>query len=288
MANTAADGFKEFIDRLVPSSSERAKAASHRQTIYDKLDASFGLYRMFQTGSFKHGTGVSGYSDVDYFVSLKTERPSLSSSTLTAARDRLQQRFPSTYIRVARPAVVLEFGSGYERVEIIPAYANITVADSMRFWIPGLTSEWLESTPESHLSYVNTCNELPSPGAAKAFVRVVKAWKYYKNVPISSFYLEMRAATYMARQKSDIYAYDLPYFLNELAANGLAAMSDPTGETGRIAAYSSDASRIDALSKLETAKSRATKALDFHKEGETRKAFAQWDLLFDGHFPAYY
>lgn len=94
MARTAADGFDTFLGWLTPSAAEREKASSHRASIYAKLNDRFGLYRMFESGSFKHGTGVSGHSDVDYFASLKSDRPSLSSSTLTAVKNALQERFP--------------------------------------------------------------------------------------------------------------------------------------------------------------------------------------------------
>ncbi|MDQ0212896.1 SMODS domain-containing nucleotidyltransferase [Arthrobacter bambusae] len=289
MAKTVDEAFSIFIDRLIPSATERSKAASHRQAIYDKLDNRFGLYRMFESGSFKHGTGISGKSDVDYFVSLKTTRPTYASSTLTAVRDALKERFPSTYIHTSRPAVVLEFGQGYERVEIIPAYADLSTDDGMRFDIAGVATEWMESTPEAHLKYVNACNDKAGvKGGAKQLARLAKAWKYYRNVPISSFYLEMRAAQHMATQFSVIYPLDFCYFLNSLNRHLLADMNDPTGNTGRIKACSSEANYIDARSKLATAVARANKAVELSKAGRASEAFAQWDLVFDGRFPAYY
>lgn len=289
MAKTVDEAFNIFIDRLIPSESERSKAASHRQTIYNKLDSEFGLYRMFESGSFKHGTGISGKSDVDYFVSLKTPRPTYASSSLAAVRDALKERFPYTYIHTSRPAVVLEFGQGYERVEVIPAYADVSTDDGMRFDIAGVSTEWMESTPEAHLKYVNSCNNKTGvKGGAKQLARLAKAWKYYRNVPISSFYLEMRAAQYMATQSSIIYPMDLCFFLNSLQRSSLADMNDPTGKTGRIKACSSEANYIDARSKLATAAVRANKALELNKNGKISEAFDQWDLVFNGNFPAYY
>lgn len=290
MATTVGAGFKEFLVDITPSSTERAKASSHRASIQAKLDDKFGLYRMFESGSFKHGTGVSGHSDVDYFVSLKTTRPVYSSSTLTAVRDALVERFPSTYIHSSRPAVVLEFGQGYERVEVIPAYYKDRVAASgnAKFSIPGVIEEWLESTPETHLKYVNDCNnKVGVKGGAKALARLAKAWKYYRNVPISSFYLEMRAAAYMATQSSIIYPLDVHYFFNSLQRSGLADMNDPTGATGRIHACSSEANLQDAISKLDRAVNRAKLAVEYDKAGNASGAFDQWDRFFNYEFPTY-
>ena len=209
---------------------------------------------------------------------------------LSSVREALKERFPSTYVHVARPAVVLEFGQGYERIEVIPAFRKGTAADgNAKFEIPGVIGEWLESSPESHLKYVTGINSRPTiKSGAKGLARLTKAWKYYRNVPISSFYLEMRAAAYMATQKSVIYPLDVSYFLNSLQHNDLAAMNDPTGSTGRIIACSSDANFREARSRLDTAVRRTAWAIHYDKNGQTEKAFEQWDLLFAGKFPSCY
>jgi hypothetical protein len=98
----------------------------------------------------------------------------------------------------------------------------------------------------------------------------------------------MRSAAYIRQQKTVIYWIDLYILLLELERIGLAAMNDPTGTTGRIEACSSDANKKDALSKLSTAVTRALKAYEAEKAGNLKEAFAQWDLLFNGKFPAYY
>jgi len=288
MAKTASAGFTQFLNWLTPSDAERTKASLHRASIDAKLEQKFGLYKMFESGSFKHGTGVSGKSDVDLFASLESARPTLSTSTLTAVKLTLQERFPSTYIHVSRPAVVLEFGGGYERVEVIPSYAAENHDVGMRYKIPGVTSEWMDSTPKAHLDYVNASNKAPVQGGAKGLARLLKAWKYYRNVPISSFYLEMRAAEYMRGQSSLYYYMDLYYVLNSLKSHNLAAMNDPTGKTGRIYACSSDANFSDARSKLVTAVNRAKRGMDSTQNDELKDAFEAWDLLFAGEFPAYY
>lgn len=287
MAPSAADGFNTFLGWVTPSAADRENAATHRASIQSKLNDTYGLYRMFQSGSFSHGTGVKGYSDVDYFASLKSAQPQRSSSILDSVKNTLQARFPHTTIRIARPAVVLEFGGGYETVEVIPAYAQRSVDGNMKFLIPGVSTEWLESTPEAHLKYVNACNERPSKGKAKSFARLIKAWKYFRSAPISSFYLEMRAAAYIAQQSDVVYAYDLYYFLKELQDTDLAAMNDPTGATGRIQPCSSDTTKQDALSRLATAVRRAHNAVEAYQNSNDESAFYYWNQLFNGEFPAY-
>lgn len=290
MAKTVPEAFNAYLTRLTPSATERSKASSHRSSIESKLEDKFGLYRMYESGSWKHGTGISGKSDVDYFISLKSSKPVLGSSALEAVKNAMQERFPSTYIHVSRPGVVLEFGGGYERVELIPAYPDVKLDNgAMRYDIPGVTTEWMESAPEAHLAYVNACNNKQAvKGGAKELARLVKAWKYQRNVPISSFYLEMRAAQYMNSESSISYGIDLKRLFESLLGNSLADMNDPTGSTGRIQPCSSDANYKDALSKLQTATTRARNAVETNAAGKVGEAFAWWDLVFDGAFPAYY
>lgn len=290
MAKTAAEGFSQFVSRITPSNAERAATSSHRASILAKLESKYTLFRMFESGSFSHGTGVKGNSDVDYFISLNQTRPQYSSTILNSVRDTLKERFPSTYIHVSRPAVVLEFGSGYERVEIIPAYPEAKAnGTEMRFRIPGITTEWIWSTPEAHSKYVSGVNgKAGIKGGAKSLARMVKCWKYERNVPISSFYLEMRAAQYMDSQSSISWPFDIKFFLNRLLDHSLAAMNDPSGQTGRIEACSSDANKQDALSKLKTAAARADRALEHYEAGRISQAFDEWNLLWNYEFPSYY
>jgi hypothetical protein len=144
----------------------------------------------------------------------------------------------------------------------------------------------MTSAPEEHLDYVNEINTTAGiTGATKKLSRLIKAWKYYNNVPVSSFYLEMRAAQYMATQTSFIAVHDICYLLEHLEAIGLAAMNDPKQAAGRFHPCSSTGKLTDALSKLRTGATRARKALDAHAADQPDTAFAYLDLLFGGHFP---
>jgi len=140
--------------------------------------------------------------------------------------------------------------------------------------------------PAKHLAYVNECNTKPQKGNAKALARLIKGWKYFCNVPISSFYLEMRAARHVTTQSSYIHLCDVCWVLEKLHSHQLASMNDPKGASGRIYACSSDSARREALSKLATGATRARKALDAHNAEDPDDAFYYLDLVFGGVFPA--
>ncbi len=58
-------------------------------------------------------------------------------------------------------------------------------------------------------------------------------------------------------------------------------MNDPAGLSSRFTACSSESNRTDALSKLSTAVTRASKAWDFDKDGKDDAAVEQLKLLFN-------
>lgn len=287
MERTVDQGFTEFLSRITPLASQREAAAKHRLSVDTALKKALVISTSWETGSFHHGTGVRNYADVDLLISISNPKPTSSDTALAWVRDALGASFPYTVVRVSRPAVVVEFASGQETWEVIPAFITGRGGSELVYDIPGAASGWMDTAPRAHLDYVNECNSIASvKGGAKKLARLAKAWKYYNNVPISSFYLEMRAAQHMATQTSFIPVWDMWLLLNKLNSHQLAGMNDPKDVAGRFYACSSDARKTDALSKLGTATTRAEKALDAYRAGDFGTAFIYLDFLFGGKFPA--
>jgi hypothetical protein len=290
VVRTVNEAFEVFLTRLTPTEAQRTAGASHRATVRGALEKKLTVSNFYETGSFSHGTGVRNYSDIDAFVSIKNPKPDSSYTALNWVKEALSERFPLTEVVIRRPAVVVKFGGGYETWEVIPGFlTNRGTKDQWIYDIPGPSagSAWIDSAPKEHLGYVNDCsNNAPHKGDAKDLARLIKAWKYYCNVPISSFYLEMRCARHVKNETTYAHVWDVCQILEKLQDNALAAMNDPSGCVGQIRACSSDASRTDALSKLDTAATRSRKALDAYRADDYVTAFKYLDLLFAGNFPS--
>ncbi len=224
----------------------------------------------------------------DLLVSVNRDRPGSSDTALRWVREALQASFPSTPIRVSRPAVIVDFAGGAETWEVTPGFITGRGGEGEFVYdIPGRATEWIDTAPLVHIAYVNECNQKPGVvGGAKKLARLMKAWRYYNNVPISSFYLEMRAAQHVAGETAFVPVHDVSQLLNKLNGHQLAAMNDPQGTSGRIFACATTTQREEALSKLSTAAARASLALDAHVKGDIDTAFAYLDRLFGGRFPA--
>jgi hypothetical protein len=273
MVETAQKYLADLTSLYTPTPSEFDAARSHRASIEVRLDLHHGLHEMFETGSLKHGTGVWRRSDADFIVSLKGERPDSPIRTLTRVKETLQARFPSTPIGVRQPAVVCSFSDGI--VEVVPAFPAST-----GYWIADPLGGWMLTHPKAHNQYVNDVNKKHN-GAAKMLARQTKIWKYLRNVPVSSCYLEMRSARHMEGESSYVPLWDLYLVLKKIYETNLAAMNDPTGLGSRFGSCSSESKRLDAMSKLATAVSRARSAKDFAEAGDHRSAIANLKLLFN-------
>jgi len=289
MPRSIEQGFSDFHDKLKTSAAETAAAKSHRASIEACLKSNFGLNRFTRIGSFGNGTNINGHSDVDYLASLPTSSlTKTSTASLVKVRDALDTRFPNTGVKVSTPAVVCPFGT-YKSED-----TEIVVADYIReengfkiYEIADGNDNWMEVSPDAHNAYVAHVDKKHA-GKVKPLIRFIKAWKAYLNVPIKSFYLEMRVAKYANDEASIIYHIDVKQILAMLRDNKLAAMQDPMGVAGYITPCKTSAHKTDALSKLNTAATRAENAVDAEVSNDTKSAFAWWQLLYNDKFADYY
>ena len=137
--------------------------------------------------------------------------------------------------------MVVPFGSNKaETTEVVPAdylrenngYKVYDIADG--------AGGWMNASPDAHNAYVSYINDKHS-GKVKPLIRFIKAWKCFRDAPISSFYLELRVAKYAEGEKSIVYDIDMKRVLRRLWDGQLADMQDPMGVSGYIPACKSDA-----------------------------------------------
>jgi hypothetical protein len=212
----------------------------------------------------------------------------MSTSSLVKVRSALDARFPNTGVAVNCPAVVVPFGTRKSEVtEIVPA-DYVGESNGFKVYeIEDCSGGWMKASPDAHNAYVKAVDDKLG-GKVKPLIRFLKAWKFFRAVPISSFYLELRVAKYAADEKAIVYDLDVRNVLKQLWDGQLANMQDPMGISGYIPACKSAATRAEALSKLETAYTRAEKARGAATSENISEAFYWWRLLYNDEFPNYY
>lgn len=290
MPRTVDEGFRDFLTKLTPSGYESDAAKNHRYSIKTRLERDFdSVLRFTRIGSFGNGTSISGFSDVDYLACLPTKHLSSNSTySLGKVRDSLSGRFPNTGVRVDCPAVVCPFGnSPSETTEVVPADYVKEEHGYKIYDIADCSGGWMNISPDAHNDYVRGIDEKLG-GKVKPLIRFIKAWKYFRDVPISSFYLELLLAKYASGESSIVYDIDVKRILCQLRDAGLANMQDPTGSSGYIQPCKTQILFDDALSKLKTAATRAEKAREAADNEKISDAFEWWRLLYNNAFPTYY
>lgn len=293
MSKTVNEGFNTFLGWLEPLETEHQKVQSHKSSVETCLINNYGCTKFFETGSFGNGTGVRHYSDTDYFAVIPAVNLwNDSAFSLRKIKETLQATFTrTTGIAVNAPAVAIPFGTyASETMEVTPCCFGGIVETPLgkyaKYAIPDCNAGWMDSSPAAHNVYVNLENDRLKNDSVKKLIRLVKAWKYYNSVPIISFYLELRVTKYSEGESSIIYDVDLYRIFKKLQEIELASMRDPMGISGLIPASKTEAQKQIALSKLNTAVSRAGKAIEAREKGNIDDAFYWWNLLFNSEFPA--
>ncbi|MGA3286388.1 MAG: nucleotidyltransferase [Bacteroidota bacterium] len=291
MAKTLEQGFDTFFSWIAPLSTEQDKAKSHKDSVKSCLEKNFACYEFPEIGSFGNGTGVRHYSDTDYLAVCPTDKlTKLSSTTLRKVKEALQETFWQTKgIEVNTPSVRIPFGQyASENMEVTPCdfvgLVETPVGKKASYDIPDYDDGWMQSSPAAHNAYVKREDERLG-GKLKPLIRLIKAWRYYNNVPVNSFYLELRTTKYSESEKSILYDIDIKNVLKQLNDNQIASIQDPMGISGYVRACSTEPKKEEALSKLATGLSRAQKAVD-KRESDLDKAFEWWNLFFNGQFPS--
>lgn len=288
MPKTIIQGFNGLLTKLTPNLTETEAVKKHRESIKKCLEKNFGMTNFFKTGSNGNGTSIRGYSDTDYFALIPTKNLKENSATsLRLIKEVLHTRFPTTGVYVDSPAVVCPFGTlKAQTTEIVPADYIKQLNGSNVYDIPDGASGWIKAGPTAHNKYVSDINAKLN-NKVKPLIRFIKAWKYYCNVPISSFYLEIRVVKYAEKETTIEYSYDIRKIIALLYDNDLPAVIDPTGISGYIYPCSSESKKADALSKLKTAKTRSGNARIEESNENIKEAFYWWNRFFNGNFPSY-
>ncbi|MCU0440398.1 MAG: hypothetical protein MUC49_21105 [Raineya sp.] len=288
---TIIEGFETFLARLEPLQTEYLKGASHKTSVKNCLRNAFECSNLFETGSFGNHTGVRHWSDSDFFAVIPKEYISANSSKmLTKIKEAVQLTFSTTFgIKVDCPSVQIPFGIYQsEFMEITPCFfyekRETTQGNFDAYGIPNGNGGWIYASPGAHNAYVKQQDNRLNK-KLKKLIQLVKAWKFYNNVPLTSFYLELRCTKWAEGKQEIVYDEDIYKFLKYLEDIKLASIRDPMGISGLIDACKTNTKKNDALSKLSTAVTRSRKACIDNILDRVDNSFEWWNKFFNDQFP---
>lgn len=282
--------FTAFHLSLCPREHEARLVRGHRASIRRCLKNKFELRTFSQCGSFGNGTSIFRHSDTDYLAYLPPHKiPKNSKTLLRDVCAALKSTFPRTGAVTNSPAIQVPFGSfPSQTTEVVPAkYCGQTKTGHAIYEIADGNGGWIRTSPLSHNAHVRARDEILHK-RLKPLICFLKAWKYFNRVPISSFYLEMYAASYMKGKSKVVFDRDLAGIFAHLQKN-LRPLRDPTGVSGHIEPFPpmSAAKKRAVTSKVATAAMRSANALNAAKRGKVAESFTWWNKVFAGKFPAH-
>lgn len=275
----------DFAKSLAPDTYDKTRAKERRDDIEEELKKKTDCAGMIDSGSWTHGTALTGRSDVDWMALFpKESRPVYPSSALASLKTALDGAHWAIWrLKQSSPTVQVEFYS-QPNFEIVPAYFLREVGVEQLLSIPGPGNEWIESAPIAHLRFVTEQN-VRLDSKLKPLVRLLKAWKYHVGAPVSSFYLEMRAAQYAEGESSIVYDIDLRRVMDSLEDIKLRSMNDPTGLVSRIPATSSEVNRVEAMRLVRRAQDALTDAMVAKTKSDALNYYYAMSQLFGSNFP---
>lgn len=199
------------------------------------------------------------------------------SRLLQDVKNVLKQTYSSTDIRGDGQVVCVNFTSF--AVEAVPVFA--TNFDYYKFPDTSGGGSWRDTNPKAEKSHISGSNSL-TKGNTVPFIKMMKRWKRYCNVPLKSFAIELTAvdflSTYQHKDKSEMY-YDL------MVRDYLDYLIRYKSMLYAIPGISESLNIGDAwLSRAETAHNRAKKACDFESSRLCRSATVEWKKIFGSDF----
>lgn len=153
--------------------------------------------------------------------------------------------------------------------------------------IPDGAGGWWRTSPQRHAKYIRDEDERAG-GKLSRTIKLLKAWKYARSpkVPVLGFLLELLIASEGVCVGPKSYQNCLNDAFRLLRDRAGAALNDPLGISGRIAAVNTEAQRQTLTEAARYAADKSSRALDAEVAGRVAEAFEYWKLVFNGEFPS--
>jgi len=252
-----------------------------------ELKTRMEIHRTFRAGSSSVDTGIAGHSDVDMMVWLQANMASPDSE---AVLHRVSAALSSAFgarMRVSSPAVIVGFDDELS-VDVVPVIDSTEVLTGRlrgeaQLFLPGSSRDWIATNPEAHIKSIQNTDR-KQYGRLRGLIRLLKAWKYFNQVPIVSYYLES-FALHIARQErfSDFPQVEFFKILNCLwrfFQSGNVSIPDPNiySNWGRLLPCErGDAQGV--AGEIQSAAYLATRAMDAEWAGDLASAVSFWSQV---------
>lgn len=286
MATTVGSSFEGLKSRLEITGLQKTTVSTRQQNVREAVEQELNILDSFLTGSYSRRTMIAPLkeADVDIFVVLSSayyERNS-QAQLLDKLRTVLLRTYPNTP-KISRngQAVTITFTDFV--VDVVPAYNR----EGGGFLIPNsITKRWISTDPRVHVDLMNKQNDIHN-GDLVPIAKMIKAWNRTINRPFRSLYLELLAVQIFQNVRISDFPSGMRYFFDKGRESIKYKVTDPVEYGEQINGLENVSTVAEAVSRFETAYSRARKAEEYASRGWIANAIVEWKKIFGDYFPTY-
>lgn len=288
--STVSQRFQKFLSNIQLTQKQKKDAKTKYDGVCEKLHDYYyasnydGSTRIL-VGSYGKNTAIAPPSDVDVMFVMPTNEyyrynnysGNGQSQLLQDIRNKLLEKYPTTYIRGDGQVVMVNFIT--YNIEVIPGF----LLTNENYFIPDTHEggSWRETSPKSELASLRWSNK-HSKGNTIRLIKMIKAWKHHCNVPIKSLVIELRAVNFLKKWKH----YDKSYtYYDWMVRDFFRELLDYVDGHCKIPGieeiiFYGDGWESKAISALQ----RAETACEFEANKEYRSATKEWKNIFGERF----
>lgn len=286
MAKTMSESFRKFKSNLEITTLQATTVSTRQQHVRDALSDDFKILNSFLSGSYKRSTMVAPLSQCDVDVFMVLDPKYWSVNTPAGLLDKVRAALLKTYTKTPRisrngQAVTITFTDF--QVDVVPAFhrkgGGYLIPDS-------ISGSWISTDPTIHDSALSVSNATHA-GDLIPLVKMIKAWNRVINDAFRGFYLELLTDKVLSGVKISSFPSGCRYVFDKGREKVKNTIPDPAGFGSQVSGLAGLSKVSDAVSRFETAYSRALKAEEFESQDKTELAVGEWRKIFGDYFPAY-
>jgi len=292
MAKTILESFRELKANLEITGLQHSTVSTRQQNVRNAFKNELDVLDSFLTGSYSRHTMIAPLkeADIDIFIIFDAKyyyhyngQNGGQAGLLDLVKRALRKTYPKTPdISRNGQAVTIQFTDFM--VDVVPAFSR----KGGDYLIPNSISQsWISTDPKKHVEIMSAANK-EHDGDLVPLIKMTKGWNRTINDYFRSFHLEVMALQILNRVRISDYPSGVRYFFDKGRSYVKQKNPDPARYGGDVGSYLNTQEKVDnAVSRFETAYTRAIKAEDYATRGYIEDAINMWRKIFGNYFPAY-
>ena len=285
MAQSIKGAFGTFKSNIEITGLQKSTVSTRQQNVRTAIENERKVLDSFLTGSYSRSTLIAplNEADIDIFVILDSEY--YEKDGQANLLDKIKRTLLKTYTQTPKvsrngQAVTITFTDFI--VDVVPAFHK----QGGGYLIPdSINNIWIATNPKTHVDYVSQENSNHN-GDLIPLIKMIKTWNKNIGSVFSSFYLELLICKILKGVTISNFFSGVRYFFDLGREQIKYKVKDPANSNEQISGLRS-INIDDAISKFNTAYSRANKAEQFEKDMNIENSINEWKKIFGDKFPSY-